>query len=542
MRWGWLTSLIIIFAFVTQMLVMWPSGSRYCYKDQCGDYYWGVHEHDGIWHMALANAAFDNDNIQMPTYSGERLSGYNWLIDYPLFLLTLVGVPASITYFKILPVIWFVLMIVVWRKFANLYRPNDELYFRWLIFWLFFGSSLSFIFTLWHHGVLIGSSALIAMQPPMMLINLQFAYTLPILGYLLFILGSSKKNLFNELLIGVLLFLAMGLKFYGGAVLLALVVVHSLIFKHWKRILIASIAIISAILVFYQPKVGGGNIMLIKPLATVYPIIEEKSLFYLEKLATARYSDSSVKQVIAGIVALGIFIVFNFGLRMIALLGIKKWNKFEWNIALTIIIAISANALLVQRGEWWNTVQFLYYGFFLAGVLAAKQMTEWFNRSKVLGTIMGVVVVASCIPNAIDTWRVFSVYPPASYISDDEINILSKLALEPSGVVLALPLYASASVEGYSPLPLYQRYESSYVAAYSKKITYLNDRVQARLVGIDYREREGMIANMDCGVLDKVNYIYEAGEQNQVQSWEKCDNKKIKLVESNEYARYYRVN
>jgi len=540
MKWGWLTTLIIAIAFVTQMLVMWPSGSRYCYNERCGDYYWGVHEHDGIWHMALANAAFENGSIRMPTYSGEELTGYNWLIDYPLYLLTLVGIPASISYFKILPVIWFVLMIVVWRKFATQYRPKDESYFRWLLFWLFFSNSLSYVLTLWHEGSWLGSSSTLSMQPPVMLTNLQFAYTLPILGYLLVILGDPKKNYRKEILIGVVLFLAMGLKFYGGAVLLALVVIHSVLYKNWKRILIAGIAILTAVFIFYQPKVGGGAIMLIKPLATVYPIIEEKSLFYFEKLAMAKYSDSSIKQVVTAIIALGIFVVFNFGFRIIALLGIKKWNKYEWSIALTIIVAILANVFLVQRGEWWNTVQFLYYGFFLAGVLAAKQMSEWSVRSKVLGSIAGVVIVISCLPNAIDTWRVFTQYPPGSYVSDQEKTIFAELKKQPEGVVLALPLARNEVGLPYAPAPLYHRYESAYVAAYSGKLTYFNDSVQSRLVGIDYTEREWKVKNSDCSVLSEVEYIYIAGEQTQIDPWEKC-NTKLSLITTNSAASLYKV-
>ena len=71
----WLTRVIIAAAFVVQMLVMWPSGSRYCADNRCGDYYWGVHEHDGIWHMALAETAFEKGSLQMPTFAGEELAG-----------------------------------------------------------------------------------------------------------------------------------------------------------------------------------------------------------------------------------------------------------------------------------------------------------------------------------------------------------------------------------------------------------------------------------------------------------------------------------
>ena len=97
MKSSWLTRIIIGIALITQMLIMFPSGSRYCYQDRCGDYYWGVHEHDGIWHLALANAAFKSFPLKMPTFAGESLTGYNWLIDFPIFLFAKVGIPTSFT-------------------------------------------------------------------------------------------------------------------------------------------------------------------------------------------------------------------------------------------------------------------------------------------------------------------------------------------------------------------------------------------------------------------------------------------------------------
>ncbi len=536
----WLTRVIIAAAFVVQMLVMWPSGSRYCADNRCGDYYWGVHEHDGIWHMALAETAFEKGSLQMPTFAGEELAGYNWLIDYPLSLLSKIGIPAQFSYFKLLPTIWFVLMIWVWRKFANQYKPGDERYFQWLLFWLFFSNSLSYVFTLWHFGTLVGSSSYIAMQPPMMLINLQFAYTLPILGYILLILGKVKKNSYDNLVIALLLFIAMGLKFYGGAVLLALVVVHSLLFKNWKRIAYAITAIVLAVVLFYQPKVGQGAIMSFNPMATVYPIIEEKSLFYFPKLALARYSDSLIKQSIVGGIALAIFVVFNFATRLIALFGWKKWDRYEWSIMISVIVALGANVLLVQRGEWWNTVQFLYYGFFLIAILAAKQLSEWSSKSRWVGVIVGGIIVISCLPNTIDTWRVFAQYPPGSYVSDQEKEILSTLKKQPDGVVLALPLERSEIGESQSPSPLYLRYESAYVSAYTGKATFFNDTVQSRLVGIDYKEREQSVKSRDCKILNQVQYVYLAGDQTQIVPWELCE-KKLDLFKQNDSAALYMV-
>jgi len=374
----------------------------------------------------------------------------------------------------------------------------------------------------------------------MMLINLQFAYTIVALGYTLLVLGRQKPAKYDDITLATLLFVSMGLKFYGGAILLALVVIHSLLFKNWKRIIYAGIAILMAVILFYQPKGGQGAIISFNPLATVYPIIEEKLLFYSPKLALARYSDSILKQSIAGIVALFIFVVFNFGTRLVALAGYRRWSRYEWSIVMTVIVAILANVLLVQRGEWWNTVQFLYYGFFLIGVLAAKQMNEWSQKSKWVGVVVGSLVVLSATPNTIDTWRVFVQYPPGSYVSDGEKEILAILRQEPKGNVLALPLRRSESGTANSPSPLYLRYESAYVSAYTGKSSYFNDTVQSRLIGIDYKYREQAILSNDCMVLGEVDYIYIAGDQVQLEPWQECG-VKINLVKGNDSASLYRL-
>lgn len=538
----WITGLLIGLAFVTQMVVMLPSGSTYCHEDRCGDYYWGVHEHDGIWHLALANAAFKGLPLSMPTFAGARLTGYNWLIDLPIFLLTKVGVPAQFTYFKILPVIWFLLMIVSWRTFARSYSHANEKYWQWLLFFLFFGSSLSFILTLWHQGSLVGNSALLAMQPPMMLSNIQFAYTLPLLASVAGILFRNKKRFSEEVVLLVTLFVAFGLKFYGGAIILAFIVIHSLLYKQWKRMVAVLCVATAAIVLFYQPKWGGSAILSFAPLATVYPIIEEKLLFYVPPLANARYSPNLLKQVVVAIVAVTIFIMFNFGTRLIGILRVGKLTRYEWSVFLTAMVAVLANILLVQRGEWWNTVQFLYYGFFLLNILVAKELAEWEkgNKTPIAKRIVMILVVAFSVPGSLDTLRVFAHFPAGSYVSEQEKEILGELKNQPEGVVLALPLTRSEAGLSYSPAPLYHRYETAYVAAYTGKLTYFNDTVQSRLVGINYSDREIGVKSGDCQVLDEIDYIYIAGEKSQIQPWEQC-NRQIKIIKSNDVASLYQV-
>jgi len=517
----WVARLLIGLAFVMQMLVVIPSGSRYCNTNgSCGDYYWGAHEHDGIWHLALAKTAFQKWPPQMPTYAKENLTGYNWLLDYPIYILSKVGIDAKISYFKIFPLIWFGLMIWSWSKFAKAYN-QEERYFSWLILLLFFGNSFSFIFSLLNNGNWDGGSGLLAMQSPQMLTNIQFAYTIPLIALTGVVLLRAKNRKWDDLILATLIFIGMGLKFYGGSILLAWVIIHSLLNKNWIRVGYSVVGFVAATLLFYQPSAGSSSaIFAFKPLATVFPIVEEKALFYLAKIAEMRYAVGEwawIKEIFAGLVALVVFAVFNFGIRLVGISEIKRANLFEKSIFLTIAVAVGANVLLVQRGEWWNTVQFLYYAFILLSILAAKYLT------KIRSILLTVIIALLLMPNAVDTVRIFGSRNPSTVIYDSEIEILHTLEKQPDGVVLALPLK-----------------ESAYVSAYSGKVVYLSDKVQARLVGIDYIEREALISGLDCRIMSDVSYVYLSGDKGQIDNWLRCP-KVFDRIAGNEMAELYRV-
>ena len=84
--------LIILPAFFLYMLIIFPSGTFLCFKDACGINFWGVHGHDAIWHLAIANVSFNKFPFVAPTFSGENLYGYNYLLDFFIYLLSKLGI------------------------------------------------------------------------------------------------------------------------------------------------------------------------------------------------------------------------------------------------------------------------------------------------------------------------------------------------------------------------------------------------------------------------------------------------------------------
>lgn len=549
----WILGFIIIMAFIIQMVVVLPSGSHYCQNEICGLYFWGSHEHDGVWHLALINNALSVWPSRFPTFAHATLSGYNALLDWTLRIFYMITrIPSLTLYFKIIPLIWFGLMVFVWNKFAKIYTDN-----KWfapaILFFVFFGNSFSYFFRLYHEGIIWGASGLLSMQSPQMLNNIQFALTLPILGLMLILFMKKSLTVKDYILLGVLNFLIMGLKFYGGIIGIIMTSIFGAILivqKNWKQGLsVLSVSIIGfglATILFYNPlqSLGGPAILTFKPLATVHPIIEEEGLIFAPSIANLRNNlyatGGSWRLILIEIATLGLFVVFNWGTRIVGLWSIKK-RPMDLILLSGIITGLLMNILFIQRGEWWNTVQFLYYATFLTNIYAADTLASMIASGKKIALLGVAMIVVLTIPNAIDCYRIFSSFPPHSYVSDTEIIALDKLKSLPAGIVLSLPINPIPGHENQLPRPLYNMYDTAYVAAFSGKQTYINDLVQLRLTGIDYLPRLENVIKANCDTLNEIKYIYVAGDQSQLIPWQKCQSHAITEIFSNAEASIYLV-
>lgn len=547
----WITLLIVVLAFVVQMVVVMPSGTHYCAGDVCGTFFWGAHEHDGVWHLALINNGLSTSPPQFPTFAGAMLTGYNALLDWLIKIFhTITNIPVLFIYFKMIPILWFISMVYVWTKFAKNYSTN-----KWfvpaLLFFVFFGNSFSYLFRFYHEGIIWGASGLLSMQSPQVLNNIQFALTLPLLGIMLTIFYKQKADVKDAIYLGILNFAIMGLKFYGGAVALAMSIAYafSLLLMSKKRAAFITLTLIllgfiSSTFLFYNPLGSGdtSSILSFKPLSTVHPIIEERGLFFAPSIANLRNnlygSPLSIRLILIELATVALFVVFNWGTRIIGLLSIKR-KPFELILLSGILVGFLANILFVQRGEWWNTVQFLYYGTFLSNILAASVLATLIVHKDWWRKILAVIIVVLTLPNAIDTYRIFSSFPPHSYVSDIEMKSLEYLkSLEP-GVVLALPLNPLPAKNDLLPRPLYNMYDTAYVSAFSGQQSYFNDVVQMKLMGIDYADRLANIKSSNCKVLSEIKYIYVAGDQSQLYKWQKCQDFGIKNIFENDESSIY---
>lgn len=556
-----LLMLVIFFAFIFHFFISFPSGSYYCFNNQCGLYFWGAHEHDGIWHLAIIENAFKTWPPQHPIYAGEKLVGYNYFLDLIIFLLTKTGIPSIIWYFKILPLLWIVLMVFLIIKISQKLK-KDYFYQVFLIFFIFFGSSFGYFFTLYHKKTLLGSSSSLTMQAGLSLVNPQFAYSLIFFILLLIVLLKKQKTIKDILLVGLLNFFIISLKFYGGVISLFLSLIY-LFFENLKKIslnqlfqlikifFIVIVFSFISIIIFYQPFHNKNNTGIVfSPFSIAHSLIEERDLFYLPNIVNARYYLYSVNPFSPRLLAIEMFTVllfvfFNLGTRFFGLVDflfrlIKKkmkhspslrsgsqpkqgsrvrnpepsrrivgsgsWvNLFEITLFFGMIFSFSLSLLFIQKGIWWNTIQFSYYGLFLGNFFIANFLSQVLKRkNKLFAWAFVILIIIMTIPENYDIIRNFIPNPNASYIPKEELEALSFLRKQPEGVVFAPIINQNETSEGPKILGLIR--DTAYVSAFSGKQTYLNDIHVLEITGIDYKQRKVKINQKN--ILKNIDYFY----------------------------------
>jgi hypothetical protein len=496
-----------------------PSGTNFCIEDRCGIHFWGVHSHDAMWHLEIASVAFKTFPFQVPTFSGEVLSGYNTLMAYSLYLLSFIGIHPSFTLFKIIPPLWFILYTIIGIRFARLIY-DKFLFVLMFLGTIYFADSFGYVIALYHHGSIFGGAQSFLMQSISYMLNPQLAISMPLILWQLIILKREKYNTRSALTISILFFVILGLKFYGG-VLSALICgffIFEMILKKekYKKILMNSFLIALAgllsIILFYNPFEAGktGSIFTFSPFATVHSVIEAPNMVYLPDMVNARYflyeAGWSPRLLFIELFSTFLYFVINFGTRVFGVayiiykLILKKVSRFEIYIFLSALVMFLLNISLIQKGDWWNTVQFGYYSIFLSNVFLSILLFDFLVSKSKVKLALFVLIILITIPSNLRILRIFAA-PDTSYISRKEVEALNFLKEKPYGVVFN----SFESVKGYTFLD-YKN--SGYISAYSNKPLYLAHLGPLNIIGIDSKEREKKVLQGDCKILEEVDYVY----------------------------------
>ncbi len=534
---------LVIAAFILTLMPIVFDGQYGCVKNKCG-FIIGTNYRDGVWYLAVAAAAFKTIPFRMPIYSGETLRGYHYLPNLISYLLTFIGIPITVSFYKLFPVVYMIFLTSLATKFARSTKDNSRFVAAFLFF-TFFGIPLSAFLSLFHQGKIDNTMVLIStFQATRILESIHVALSFLILLVVLIIIHNQKLNTKKRLFLGLTVFVTFGTKFYEGIILLFLLWLNETflltnerkLFSYLFRNLIYGVAAFSAILIFYNPFASseGGSIFIWAPFVNVHHLIETPILFYNLNLVNARYflythGWSPRLFFIEGLSTL-LYVIYYFGARVIGFIYIakqiitRKITRFETLLAITIVFGIGISVFFIQRGDWFNPMQFAACAAFLINIFAAKALFELFQRKKLLTIIMVVIIVfITFFPNLVNLTYLNNY---ARYIiPKEEMVALDFLKDLPDGTIFA-PIYGA---------------DSPYIPAFTGKQIYIGFmNVIENTAMPSYKQREEVAKNVDkLNVEDlNVNYIYipYAYEKYQVLLKKCLKSKKYKQIFINKAA------
>ncbi|MFZ2026280.1 MAG: hypothetical protein WAV30_03285 [Microgenomates group bacterium] len=553
-----IVSLIILAGFL-HLIIIFPSGSYYCFNNVCGHYFWGVHEHDGIWHLAVAETAFKMFPPQNPAYSGVSLSGYNSFLDFILYVLGKIDISPLVSYFKILPIVWFVGFTYFSLKLSNKWSKNPS--FRFIFLFLnYFGASFSFLIPLIKEGIMMGASSVLSMQAILSLTNLQLAYSYIFLLWIINLLFEKKVTNRIVFLFCVFLFIQWGLKFYTGVISSIIVGTFFMIrivrLKKWRDFVsIGLFALSSVVSIFvnYNPlggKTSVGSVLIFKPLELIWPLIEDRGLFYSEYWANAKYiylasSNISMRFIIFCMFLVALFIFLNFGMRLLGFVSLlqsqfrKEDEDIHKTLGMAVLIGILFPIFFIQKGMWWNTIQFLFPIYLILNIYTADFISGLKNN--LLRNIIVAFTIIVSLPYLFDGLKGYVVFPGKIVLTQNELDALGYLRQLPYGTVYA-PIYKQRDdLDTAAVNPLFNHVDSAYVSAYTGKQTLYANYVQLLLLNVEYMQRKQEIEKGNCRVLANIKYIYLHSSQMNDLLFKKCiyKNKEYKKLFNNSSATVY---
>ena len=486
-------------------------GQNGCVDGICGLII-GSNYRDGVWFLAVAKTAFKTFPFQMPIYAGEPLTGYHYVPNLVAYLLSYIGISINFSFYKLFPSLYFFLLIVLGLEFARTIK-DKSLFVALFLFFVLFGMPLTTITSLYHKGYIDNSALINTFQATRLLESIHFAFSFLILLYVLLAIYKNKLSLQKSFLIGFFVFLTFGIKFYTAAVIMLILILNetfSLFNKKETKPSLTRLAIFSgsallAVIVFYNPFGASqtGSIFIFSPFATVHHLIETRDLFYMSDIVNARYflyeHGFSPRLFAIEFFSVALFIIFYFGTRVIGFLYIlkqiiyRKITRFEIVLTITIMVAICASVLFIQKGDWYNPIQFAVVAAFLMNIFAAKFFFELYQKSRLSFWVLFIPIFLLTFPANLVNAN-YLTHKARFVIPENEMAVLQNLEKLPDGPVLA-PIIGN---------------DMAYVSAFSGKPTYVNFVNVLENTGINFEKRKYESEHLDEIVVDTlpIKYVY----------------------------------
>lgn len=512
-------TLLILGGITLQIMPTFRSGSMTKY----GLGFWGPNAHDGVWHMALVNELSKSIPPENPVFAGSSLTNYHYFYDLLIVVTNqLTAIPTQDLIFRFYPTV-FSLLLGLGSYFLIRRLFNSKFIAIFSIYLIYFSGSFGWIVEYMKNKSLGGESAFWSNQPVSFNLNPPFAISLVILIALIYLLSiySEIKSKKLALLLAVILGSLIGFKAYAAilAILaISIIALKSLLFERmtaYLSIFFGSVFIALLVILpnykldqLYQTSQGT---FIFAPFWFVHSMIDSPDRVGLVRLSLARIAGLEqgnwFKFLSAESIGLIIFLVGNLGFRIMSMgLVFAKPESIFKDSARTFIFLITVFSFLfpllfIQVGNPWNSVQFMYYGLYLTALGSGVVIYWLIKRLKFIGIGIALIILLLAPINAIATANSY-LYPiPHVSLGVGELEALAFLANQPKGVVLTSPFNSSLRQGLVAPIPLVIYETSSYVAAFSKQTTFVEDEIQQQILQTDANSR-----------ITAANYFFKGSE------------------------------
>ncbi len=473
-----LAAFLIILGSISWSSTMIKSGFKYEY----GYGFWGANGYDGVWHIALINnlARF---NFENPVLSGELIKNYHIGFDLFIAILHLItSIPVKTIYFQLFPP--FASIILGFLTYHFVYNWTKSIKSSlFALFFIYFGGSAAWILNL-------GESAFWSQQSISTLINPPFALSL-IFILLGLIFMQKGKILLAILSFGVLI----QIKAYAAILVLGglfVSIFYSYILHHTSYILKIFLgSLILNLLLFFLVKNDGLSTFVWQPFWFLETMFAASDRLPWPKMAEAMlsYKNQSVitKFILSYGLAFAIFIFGNFWTRLLLVKDLfKKIDLYKIFMLSIVLAGTIVPTFFVQTGTPWNTIQFMYYSLFFAGILAGISVSQLVTYRKSIMLIVVLLTIPTSFFSLINNY--LTKIPPA-IVSNQELVALDFLNMQEDGVVLTYPFDTAYNPKQIpNKIPLFKYSNTSYVPAFSRKNIYF-ERTNVEIMGYNWEER-----------------------------------------------------
>lgn len=459
-KWG------LFFGFIS-LLTLWFSGQIRGF----GMGFFGPNGHDALFHLSLIRHFAENPfSLNHPQLAGQLISNYHFGLDYFLGISSRLSSLSPISlYFRIFPFLLICLLVSgITRLLRSLSFTATQI--KLALFMTFFASSLGWLVSLIMNKQLSGESVFWANQAISYPLNPPLSTSLVLMVWFYYFYLTKK----NTLILVALGSLLAPTKVYA----FILLVLALLIQRKFK--LFFAIAVLGALLLLPTLDLGR-SILEFNPFWFIKSLFESPDHLYLPKLAQAiqTYQNSGklLQLTIINLFGLGIFIVGNFSIRLLAVFqNITKENKLGFLIS---FLGLLFPLFFIQVSNPWNTIQFVYYSQFFFGLLSAKVLK---------GKLIYLAILLSII-GSYATLQDYLSFLPSSRVAPLELEAINKLTKFEKGQIVSPAHDSSLSKDISSPKPLYAYVSTAYLSALTGFPEYLSDTINLDITLKPYQDR-----------------------------------------------------